>query len=237
MSFSFNRFSAIVLKEAKDLKNNYNSLLMCFLPIFLAFIYGRVIEGFPAKMGLVLCLLMSSILVGSFVQSMIIAEEKEKNTLRVLMLSPATELEVLLGKSFITFVVSYIVSILCIFAVGESVGNILIFIIFNTLVIVFSIILGTIVGLYSKNSMETGVVGFPVYMIFMMIPVFAPGAGEFVKKIAKLLPTYHFSEAMYKSLNGYGLSNMTMELTNMLIWCVFSFILCLLLYRNRKLDK
>ena len=45
---------------------------------------------------------MALVMVGGFVQAMLIAEEKEKHTLRVLMLSPASSVEVFLGKSLLT---------------------------------------------------------------------------------------------------------------------------------------
>ena len=48
--------------------------------------------------------LMAFLFVAGFVQSMVIAEEKEKHTLRVLMLSPASSVEVLIGKSILTAV-------------------------------------------------------------------------------------------------------------------------------------
>lgn len=47
--------------------------------------------------------LMAYTMVGLFVQAIITAEEKEKQTLRVLMLSPATGAEVLIGKGVMTF--------------------------------------------------------------------------------------------------------------------------------------
>ena len=44
------------------------------------------------------------VVVGSFVQCSLIAEEKEKNTLRGLMLSPASTLEILGGKSLLSLI-------------------------------------------------------------------------------------------------------------------------------------
>lgn len=43
-------------------------------------------------------------MVATYVQCCLIAEEKEKNTLRSLMLSPASTSEILIGKSTLTFI-------------------------------------------------------------------------------------------------------------------------------------
>lgn len=84
-------------KEVQDFKTNSQVLLMASLPIIFAFIYSRFGQG-SAGVGIIT--LMAFLFVAGFVQSMVIAEEKEKHTLRVLMLSPASSVEVLLGKVY-----------------------------------------------------------------------------------------------------------------------------------------
>lgn len=57
---------------------------------------------------------LTFVAVAFFIQSAIIAEEKEKHTLRGLMLSPATLPEILTGKSLVSFVVTGVTLMLCI---------------------------------------------------------------------------------------------------------------------------
>lgn len=100
MTFSMKRFSAIVRKEINDAGKNSQVILMALLPILLAVFYSNMdsIKEFFAGFIIVMTITM----VGSYVQAIIIAEEKEKHTLRVLMLSPASPIEVILGKSVLT---------------------------------------------------------------------------------------------------------------------------------------
>ena len=47
--------------------------------------------------------------VAEFCTSLLIAEEKERNTLRSLMMTPATTVDVLIGKSSLVFVMSVVI--------------------------------------------------------------------------------------------------------------------------------
>src|SRR5690625_7823781 len=84
------------------------SLLM---PIILAIFYGKMGE-IPIEMHY-LIINLALVAVAFFVQCAIIAEEKEKNTLRGLMLSPATLPEILGGKSLVSFILTCLTIVLC----------------------------------------------------------------------------------------------------------------------------
>lgn len=60
----------------------------------------------------------------AYVQCCLIAEEKEKNTLRSLMLSPASLADILIGKSLFVFIISLFVVALTIFLLGYNPANI-----------------------------------------------------------------------------------------------------------------
>lgn len=61
-------------KEVQDFKTNSQVLLMASLPIIFAFIFSRFGQG-SAGVGIIT--LMAFLFVAGFVQSMVIAEEKE----------------------------------------------------------------------------------------------------------------------------------------------------------------
>ncbi len=75
MTFSMRRVSAIFRKEIQDFKTNSQVLLMAFLPIILSFLFSRFGVG---KEMLGITTITAFLFVAGFVQSMVIAEEKEK---------------------------------------------------------------------------------------------------------------------------------------------------------------
>ena len=93
--------------------------------------------------------------VAGFVQSMVIAEEK-KHTLRVLMLSPASSVEVLLGKSILTACLTLGICIVNLFILDQFSGNLLllgfIFLCGTILFIVIGTMIGLLVHLYHKHQ-------------------------------------------------------------------------------------
>lgn len=108
MNISMRRVNAILQKDFKDISRNSAVSISALMPLILAFIYGRMgditIEAHYMVINLTL------VVVGSFLQCSLIAEEKEKNTLRGLMLSPASTLEILGGKSLLSFIATIIVA-------------------------------------------------------------------------------------------------------------------------------
>jgi len=77
MTLSFKRIGAILIKEAHDFKTNINILIMYLIPILLAYIYDNFIPGMPRGFALSFGILFLVVMVGMYVPSMMIAEEKE----------------------------------------------------------------------------------------------------------------------------------------------------------------
>ena len=236
MTISINRIKAILIKELKDLKSNTNCLVMILLPIMFSVIYGQIITGMPKIQALILPILMAIILIGPFIPSMLIAEEKEKNTLRVLMLSPAKAPEVMIGKGLLSLILLIIESILCVIIPGCSFGNILIFLSAILLMSIFMIILGMTVGLVSPDSKATGVIGFPIYIIFFIPIVFIGVKNELLDKFAHLIPTFHLGEILNKNMNSKSFGVMQNDFLNMIIWLVLAIILFVVVYKKKSLE-
>ncbi|WP_409343820.1 ABC transporter permease [Paenibacillus sp. MBLB4367] len=108
MTFSMKRFQAIVAKEWKDTLKNPQILLMAAMPVMFAFLFSKMDDGKDLSV-MSFPILLALSMTGSFVQANMISEEKEKHTLRVLMLSPASTSEVLLSKSALTTLITFIV--------------------------------------------------------------------------------------------------------------------------------
>ncbi|MGH4122746.1 MAG: ABC transporter permease [Clostridium sp.] len=243
MEFSTRRVKALFKKEIKDLGKNMNVLLMCMLPIMFSIIYSKLFGGNTSsdQIGkvdiLIMCLGMNLTMVSSFVIAMLIAEEKEKNTLRTLMLSGVSPLEFLTGKALITLLVSVIINVAMFFIVGFNAQYLGKYILITTLVVFSMIEIGAVIGVIAPNQMATGVVGMPVIMILLMIPIFAK-LNKTLTRIAEFLPNYNMNLMLEKvfKCETIGIESVY-SLCVVLVWILIAAVAFVCTYDKRGLDK
>src|SRR5699024_4610779 len=111
------RVIAIFEKDMKDFMKNTMTMFTPIMPIILAILYSRLNEGADEFSYELIYMIVGITLstVTTSLMMMIMAEENEKNTLRGLMMSPASFVDIIVGKSLVTTlltVVTFIVSIL-----------------------------------------------------------------------------------------------------------------------------
>jgi len=194
------RVNAIFIKELQDIRTNWNQLFLYLVPILLTFIYSKILPSneMPKGYSLSVGLLMLVIMAGISITAMMIAEEKEKRTLEVLLLSPATPREIFLGKSLVIFL-SIIVSMLILMIIDNNNWNSLPIILLSTILIsTFCIIFGIIVGIFSKNQMSTGIVGTPLMFLFLLPPMFSVLGVKQMDGIARIVPSYYYLDILKK---------------------------------------
>lgn len=150
MTFSFKRVNAIFIKDWKDLQRNSYVIFTLAIPLVFAAWLGRmgeentVFSTYPINLSL--------IIAGAFIQAAMVAEEKEKNTLRGLLLSPASTAEIFVGKSTLSAVMSIVVIIGSIFLSDYKVPSPPLFIVSVLLGLVFYLATGTNSRLAFQNS-------------------------------------------------------------------------------------
>ncbi|MBH5319429.1 ABC transporter permease [Paenibacillus sp. GSMTC-2017] len=237
MTFSIRRVSAIVAKDVKDLlKNSYIILITIFLPLGLAAMLSRSGSDDASLLGTPINLAL--VITGAFVQATMMAEEKEKNTLRALLLSPATRMEIMIGKSFLSSLITILVVIGSIFISQMQVPELFYFTIMILLSLIIFISLGTIIGLVSRTVMETSIVGLPLLVIFTygsMISTMLDN--DVVSTIITYLPTESFSSALISLEQNGGFSEIKWHLLNMLLWAIGSLVIAVIVYGKRRFDK
>ncbi|MFE4712343.1 MULTISPECIES: ABC transporter permease [Paenibacillus] len=240
MTFSLNRLLAIAGKEWKDSVKNPQILLMAGMPIVLSILMkgqkalseGGTIDHFTMP------IMIAISVVGAFVQALMISEEKEKNTLRALMLSPASPVEVLLGKSTMTTVYTIVVMAVCMLITGVPAINLGYLVLFILLLLVIFMALGTSIGLISRTASETSIVGLPILLFFVFGPIFAPGLKvPFVMDVIGFIPSYHFMEGLSALVLDKGMEQLWLSLGNLLVWTVLSMVLVFLIYGGKRFDK
>lgn len=243
MEFSLRRVKALFKKEVKDFGKNINVSIMCIIPILLSIFYVKVsradiINDPKIKVGLLLlCIGMNISFIAISVIAMMIAEEKEKNTLRTLMLSAVSPWEFFTGKALITFIVSEVINVAIFFILGCDSKYLVPFIIITTLVIISMIEIGAIVGILSPSQMATGVASMPVLGIFFVLPLMAD-KNSMLGKITKLLPNYHMNSILQKAFKGEGIfTGSFFGMAVIVGWIIICAIGFSLAYKKTGFDK
>lgn len=242
MTFSMKRFQAIVQKEWKDSLRNPQILLMTALPIMFAFLFSRMgAEERVNEQSMLLLsfpILMALSMTGAFVLAMMVAEEKEKHTLRVLMLSPASTSEILMGKSFLTAVLTLVAVAASIVLSEVPDINWLVLIILVVITMIMFIAMGLIIGLLSRTVQESSIIGLPVLLVFIMGPMFVPMMdNDMLTTITNYLPTQKFIDIMSSVGVEGGLGQVTGDLLLCVAWTIASIIAAIVVYGRKRFDK
>ncbi|NGP60278.1 ABC transporter permease [Paenibacillus thiaminolyticus] len=235
MTYAWKRISAIVEKEWKDCFRNPVLLSMAVLPIIFAFLFrGREEVGVSI---LSMPLNTALTITGAFVLAMMVAEEKEKHTLRMLMLSPARPFEVLIGKSAIAAVMTAGAIIMTLLIADTPALPPLALIILLVPSIVMYLAIGMLIGLLSRTPMETSFIGMPLHLLFLMGPMFGSVLNlPAVDLMISYLPTEQLSLACSKLWNGGTLAGALPHAGIIVIWMAASLLLCYTAYRTKRYD-
>ncbi|GAF63336.1 ABC transporter permease protein [Bacillus sp. TS-2] len=230
---SMKRIQAILVKDYKDLMKNSYMLTTVIIPIFFAYMFsrGEIIDTTLLALTLTLCL----VVVGSFIQAGMIAEEKEKNTLRGLLLSPLNTAEIFIGKSLLSVLMSIVVIMICIFISGFKVPEQWWFFVLGTGInLIFFISVGTILGLLSRTVMETSVLGLPVMLLLGMssfaTQLFPIGN---LDRILNFFPEPRFALLITALNEG---TSVIEHLLILGLWAFVSIILCVIIFKRRRFD-
>ncbi|MCP3032352.1 ABC transporter permease [Halobacillus sp. A1] len=230
---SVKRIQAVVIKDYRDLLKNAYMLSTAVIPLFFALLLNQ--EGEVQTAAVFMPITLTMVIVGSFIQAAVIAEEKEKNTLRGLLLSPLNTVEIFIGKS----VISAVASLIMIVAV-VLIGNIPLpdQMLLTTAAMVISltifISIGTILGLVSRTVMETSVIGIPVLFIFGMGDIFQTMIeAEWLIDAMGYLPDQQIGQLLLQLNNGQAVGDHILVLS---IWAVASVIVTIYIYKKRRFD-
>ena len=183
----------LLRKDAADMVKNPNMLIMLLLPVLFSWIYtfigAETGEHLTPAAVLTLATLMTLALVPLSLLSTAIAEEKEKNTLRTLMLTGVTAGEFLTSKALATELSIAVVSTAAFFVAGAPVTALAPYLAASLLgALPLLLLLGAVIGIASRDQMSTGIAAAPLALL-MMLPAMFGAAGGVIGFIARLMPT------------------------------------------------
>lgn len=179
--------AAVFHKQIKDTFKNKEILIQFVMFPLIAFIMEKLIhvEELPRNY---FVNMFSSMFVGMAPLvsiAAVISEEKEKNTLRVLMMSGVKPAEYLLGVGSYIWT-ACMVGALVMGITGNYKGrDLAVFLAVMGVGILASMLIGAAIGTLSRNQMMATSLTVPVMMIFAFLPMLA-GFNDHIKNIARI---------------------------------------------------
>lgn len=235
MNVSIKRIQAIFVKDYKEFYRNYAISTMVLMPLALAFIYSMT--GDMDLQSLFMPINLTFAMITAFIQSCLIAEEKEHNTLRSLLLSPASIADILIGKSSLVFLITVIVLGLCMWMLDFRPSNLMAMSSALVLSTVFYLAMGLIVGLYTKTVMEASVGILPVMIVFSFGPLVLLFADRYpILEVFQWLPSAQLILLEQHSAAGTT-SDVIMSLVVLAVWAVVGVVISAILFKKRMSDE
>lgn len=229
-----NHITAIFKKTFKDMIRNKRQLLFFLMfPIMTYLFYFTITDG--QEMFPVIFLPINILFCSMNIMASVIAEEKEKGTLRSLIFANVKPLEYFLGNGLFVLLATIISSSLFLPILKITGINYLYFYLFVSLASICSIVLGATIGIIVKNQMSANAICAPATIILGMLPTFG-AINENLHSISQLLYTTRFADTIAEIT-----SNLSVTINfEIVITYIINFIACLLLfsfvYKRKKLD-
>ncbi len=224
----------IIQKQLLDtLKNKPILIQFILFPLFsIIMTYAIQIQEMPENFFVNLFATMYIGMAPLVSISAIISEEKEKNTLRVLLMADVSPTQYLIGIGSYVFFMCIMGGIVFCFLLN-NVTNIqrMFFLFIMGIGIITSIIIGACIGVGSKNQMSATSVTIPVMMIFSFMPMLSM-FNDKIQKVSKII----YSEQIRNLINNLENSRNDIENIAVIIINIILFgILFCVLYKKRGL--
>ena len=230
----FRHMNAILWKQIKDtLKNKTILIQFLMFPVLTLIMENTVkMDGMEPNFFTNLFGVMFIGMAPLTSMASIISEEKEKNTLRALLLSNVNPVSYLLGVGIYIWVICMLGGTVIGLAGGHEGEMLLKFLIAMGGGILLSILLGAVIGVFSKNQMVATSLTVPVMMIFSFLPMLAM-FNETIEKIAKIT----YSQQIY--LIFADLENSSFSMENGLVLAgnfLVAVVLFFVIYKKRGME-
>ena len=222
-----NNIAAIFKKQLKDtLKNKAVLIQFVMFPIMTLIMNNAVkMQDMPENFFVNLFATMYIGMAPLISIASIISEEKEKNTLRVLIMSNVKPYEYLLGIGSYVWFACMLGGIVICTAGGYNLQTSITFMCIMAVGILTSLLIGAIIGIWSKTQMMATSIAVPVMMVFSFVPMLSL-FNSTIEKIAKVIYSEQISR-MLSQINGlqFNAINIGVIMTNIFIAAVIFIII------------
>lgn len=232
-------------KDLKDVVKNPTMLVCCLLPLgFIAFfskVMGGNVEGAEAQhafdaMMLSYALLFTSTMVSSMATITAIAEEKEKHTLRTLMLANVGAEQILLSRGLVALIAIAVVDAACYLVLGQPLAGLPAFLAIGVVGSIPIVLLSLLLGLASRDQMSAGLLSVPILLVGI-----APMYSQFIdgfSNIAPYLPTGGMDKLGTLLADGALFTpEAVLPAVGMLVWIVVAAVAFAIIYKRLSRDN
>ena len=243
MKLRMHTLAVLIKKDFRLMFTNKNMLIMILLPIGFAVLYqtifGDVKEaGMPRNFVLTLCELLNLSAIPLTGLAMMVAEEKEKNTLRFFMLSDVSALEYIFSKIISVLVLMEFITIVIFFITATQLSYLPMFLLVTTVTSISMLLFGSVVGLLSKDQMSTSTLSTPLMILFLIPPMFQ-NMNEVIDKIASIVPTTRMMAIINDAMNGMSILSQEhlLDFGIILVWILLGVVTFAMMYRRKGFDN
>lgn len=248
-SVSFRKLKALCGKDIVDYFKNPSILVMFIMPILMVTLYKFM--RIPAdafgeeELGMAYFLLtlgsvINCSMCGLLVASTSIAEEKEKLTMRTLILSNVNGLEFLLAKITAGILMTFLGNVVIFFMTGTPVRHLPVFLAATTLGAVSLNLISAVIGLFSRDQMSCGVLQIPVLLVFLLPAVlggYLSGVvGNAMQAVGRFVPTNAMVQVFSCAMKG-NTEPFLFNLGTLFAWIAAAAAVFVLVYRKKRLDN
>lgn len=179
-------------------------------------------------------IMFTVIFVGMMVLPNTLTTEKEKKTLDAILVSPASEKDVIYGKSFFGLFLTILISLVIIIINGGFIGNFLsvtVFIILGSAVFTG---LGLLIASYADNYSSASLLSTVCMAPLILLALLADLSQE-IGYISRLVPsTYVFYGIKNAMLNNSGISDLYPEVGILLIFNILVYVLTFRVLKKKR---
>jgi len=191
-----NSVGAIFAKQSKDMFKNFGVLIMFIVFPVVGFALTRLIaENSPYIEDTMFIMQMAAMFVGmALILSVatIISEDRENKSLRFLIIAGVKPMTYLLGIGGVIFTFSIVTSGAFAAMSGFEVSGLINFMAVMLSGAIASILLGAIIGIFSKNQQAASGLAMPVGM-FLSMGALAAGFNESVARVFSIFYTHQIN--------------------------------------------
>lgn len=243
------KIGALLSKDFTDLFKNPTMLVSCVLPIGFAALY-KVIWGdmvaenhgdgamgtFMIGMLLTMALCMAVGMVCTLTVVSGMAEEKEKHTLRTLMLANVSATQIVIARSIVTLVLTAVVEAACFFVAGAPVELFGAYMAIGLVGALPILLFALVLGLASRDQMTASLYGVPLVLL-AVLPMMGMASSS-LGEIARFAPTGGMVELLMLLLEGrLWTSDAVMPLVMLAVWIVLGVVVFGLLFKRLARDN
>ena len=229
-------------KDLKDFIKNPGISVAALIPVLFVVLYRGI--GLADAMGdyasyflLNIGTVMSISMVALLLVSTSVAEEKEKFTLRTLMMSNVKASEFLASKILVTLTVLLVCNVLVFLLSGSALSGLPFYLLCCVLGSASLIMFSACIGIMARDQMSTSIYQIPL-MLLVMLPAMLSGFNSFLGTLASFTPI----AAVMNLFENFQIGNLAsasslQDLLVMVVWIVLPSVLFAWLYRAKGMDN